>query len=176
MIEYQRYAERLGYTPYTEDDVRNAQEAVERLRVRYGKAYLGTYGWAAAALAGGGNGLRRKPPTFADVERDVELDHMRPWYRMASHPTHANPKGITFTPDVLAGRRVLLAGPGATGLAAAGECSLVSLCQVTTTLITYKFGESAPLILGVLMHIADDAQEAFASTQRAVQVADSEAA
>jgi hypothetical protein len=155
--------------------VRDAEETVDRLRERYGKAYLGAYGWAAAALAAHGTQFS-KPATFADIERDVELDHMRPWYRMASHPTHANPKGITFTPDVLPSRPVLLAGPSATGLAAAGECALVSLCQVTATVITYKFGESAPLILGALRHISHEGQEAFATTQRAVRAADSDAA
>jgi hypothetical protein len=95
---------------------------------------------------------------------------LRPYYRIASHGTHANPKGILFTPDTLGSQpEVLLAGPGPTGLADPGQCALISLTQVTATLLTYKTGESAPLVLTALLRLTDEAANAYVDTQRAVE-------
>lgn len=38
-----------------------------------------------------------KTPTFEDIEDAVGLAYMRPYYKMASYPVHASPKGLTFT-------------------------------------------------------------------------------
>lgn len=86
---------------------------------------------------------------------------------MASHGVHANPKGILFTPDLLESEpEVLLAGPGSTGLADPGQCTLISLNQVTATLLTYKTGESAALVLVALLQLIDEAASAYVETQR----------
>ncbi|MEA2192598.1 MAG: hypothetical protein QOI73_2719 [Solirubrobacteraceae bacterium] len=168
MQEYQQHAARLRYEPYTEDEVQAAQAAFELLCTQYGKAFAGPYGWAQEALATENPSVVKKWVTISAIEASVGLSHLRPHYRMASYGTHANPKGVTFTPDVLPGRPVLLAGPGVAGLADAGRCSLISLMQVTTTLLTYKVGPSAPIILGALLGLTDDAGAAYLEAHRAV--------
>ena len=45
------------------------------------------------------DGLRRlskQDLNFSDIERAVRLDHLRPYYKLASHNVHANPKGMLF--------------------------------------------------------------------------------
>jgi len=88
---------------------------------------------------------------------------------MASHGTHANPKGVTFTPDVLREHPVLLAGPGVAGLADPGHCALISLTQVTSALLTYKPGPSGVLVLGALLHLVDAAGDAYVEAHRAIE-------
>jgi len=46
-------------------------------------------GWASDALG-------KKRVTFADLESKGQLDHFRPYYKMASHNVHAGAKGITW--------------------------------------------------------------------------------
>ena len=89
---------------------------------------------------------------------------------MASHGTHANPKGILFSPDLLEGEpEVLLAGPGSTGFADPGQCALVSLNQVTATLLNYKEGEAPGVILVALLDLVHEATNAYVETQSDVE-------
>lgn len=173
MEELQARVDRLGHEPFTEDELDTAKAAYEELVDRYGKKYASPYGWAQAALAAENPKYEKDTVTFRSIEEAVSLDHLRPYYRMASHGTHANPKGILFTPDALkSAPEVLLAGPGSTGLADPGQCALLSLTKVTTTLLTYKTGESAPLILTALLQLTDEAANAYVETQRAVERGD----
>ena len=56
---------------------------------RFGKDYKKPYGWAASAI-----GI--KSPSFDQIERHIGLDHMRPYYGMASDNVHANSHGALF--------------------------------------------------------------------------------
>jgi hypothetical protein len=47
---YEQCAARLGYEPLAEGELEELQEEVERLRARFGKAFLSQYGWAAEVL------------------------------------------------------------------------------------------------------------------------------
>jgi hypothetical protein len=152
---------------FTEDQLREAKERFDDLVARYGKKYAGPYGWAQKALADEDPKYENQRITFSDIENAVTLDHLRPYYRMASHGVHANPKGILFTPDLLpAEPELLLAGPGSTGLADPGQSALISLNQVTATLRTYKDGgEATGIILVALLDLIDEAAEAYVATQ-----------
>jgi hypothetical protein len=168
MEEYQKHAERLGYEPYSDDEMTAARDRYDALCARYGKGFAGPYGWAQADLAASNPRFVKDRATISAIEADVGLAHLRPHYRMASHGTHANPKGITFTPDVLPDRPVLLAGPGVAGLADPGACALISLAQVTGALLTYKSGESAGIVLGALLELTDAAEGAYWRANEAV--------
>jgi hypothetical protein len=168
MAEYQKHAEHLGYEPYSEDEMTAARDHYDALCARYGKAFAGPYGWAQAALAASNARFEKERATIFAIEADVGLAHLRPHYRMASHGTHANPKGITFTPDVLPEKPVLQAGPGVAGLADPGHCALLSLTQVTGALLTHKSGESAGIVLGALLELVDAAGDAYLRAHMAV--------
>ena len=163
---------RLDHDPISDAEIRAAQEAYDDLVARYGPKYAGPYGWAHAALVSDDSAFNDRV-TFATLEEAVELDHLRPYYRMASHGTHANPKGILFTPDLMSSQPpILLAGPSSTGFADPGQSALISLNQVTATLLTYRTGESAPIVLTALLRLIDEAAHAFVETQHAVEASD----
>lgn len=142
MEELQTKAQRLNEEPHSEEAMVDAEARCDELVSRYGKKYAGPYGWAHAAMVQVDPKFEKTVTVnFPAIESVVSLDHLRPYYRMASHSTHANPKGILFTPDLLDSQpSVLLAGPGSTGLADPGQCALISLQQVTATLLSYKTG------------------------------------
>jgi hypothetical protein len=170
MQELHAKVDRLDVEPFTEEEQCAVEEAFDGLVARYGEKYATPYGWAQKALASHDLKYEKDRVTFGSIESAVGLDHLRPYYRMASHGTHANPKGILFTPDLLKSEpKVLLAGPGSTGFADAGQCALISLNQVTATLLNYKMGEAAPLIVVALLDLVGEVSNAFVETQRDVE-------
>jgi hypothetical protein len=163
--EYGRCSPALGYAPLAEGELEHASHEVGRLVARFGRAFKEQYGWAAEALG-------REPEAaglggFAAIEKVVELDHLRAHYRFASHPTHGNAKGILFTPD-FSGEGVL-AGPSPEGLADPGQCALISLTQLTSTLLTLEVGPSMPLLIGAMLQLVEEAGEAFLAAAGALR-------
>ncbi len=168
MLEFQQHAESLGETPYSEGEVEAAKRRFDALIERYGSRFGGPYGWAQAALAAKDPRYSKQNATLAAIELSVGTQHMRPYYRMASHGIHANPKGITWTPDLLPtdGRGALLTGPSPAGLADPGHSALISLTRVTATTLASKRGEATGLIILALLQLTDEAGEAYLKAHR----------
>ena len=65
------------------------------------------------------------------------LDHFRPYYKLASHNVHANPKGMLFRLGSPPDAELLIAGPSIYGIADPGHETAISLLQITTNVLTY---------------------------------------
>src|SRR6266571_2091772 len=78
-LQYEQYCEQLGYPHHEPAELDLLQAQRDALITRFGTVFSEDYGWAAQALGKTGR------VTFADIERDMHLDHLRPYYRMASH-------------------------------------------------------------------------------------------
>ncbi|MGD0453236.1 MAG: DUF5677 domain-containing protein [Solirubrobacteraceae bacterium] len=163
MQEFQQHAERLRETPYSEEEMEAAKGHFDALIERYGARFGGPYGWAQAALAAKDSRYSKRDATLPAIELSVGTQHMRPHYRMASHGIHANPKGVTWTPDLLAADHgaVLLTGPSPAGLADPGHAALISLTRVTAAALASKGGEATGLIILALLQLTDEAGEAY---------------
>jgi hypothetical protein len=122
--EYEKYRKRLGRRTLGKGEIRKLESRCATLGQKFGPDFLSPYGWAA-------HDLKMKKPTFADIERAAGIDHLRPYYRMASHPVHANPKGVFFSLGLMSESQILLAGPSNSGLADPGQCAALSLSQVS---------------------------------------------
>lgn len=163
MRQYMERHDQLGYEPFSKEEIEEMQQVRDGLIDRYGPAFKGQYGWAS--------GYCQNPrPSFADIEQSVTLDLHRPFYKMASHGVHANPKGILFDlglPDTA--EDILLAGPSNTGLADPGQCAAISLCHATVALLIHAPSVEGIVTLRVLMQMADDAREAFMEAHHRVE-------
>lgn len=85
--EYEETWQALGIDP--PDWTSSEREQVRASLVQeFGEAFLRDYGWAATLFGG-------RAPRFRQLQELAQLDHWRGYYRMASHGTHANPKGIS---------------------------------------------------------------------------------
>src|SRR5690606_6922189 len=126
---------------------------------KFGKAFDTPYGWAADAL-------KNPKPTFRDIEESVGLEHLRPYYKLASHNVHAGPKGVFFSLGLVNDKdTTLLAGPSDTGFADAAHGTALALLQMTTQLLS-KYPTIDSLILAdVLKRQVDEIGEKFLSTQ-----------
>jgi hypothetical protein len=157
--QYQQFCQRLGQEPFSEQELERFHEDRDELCRRFGPAYREEWGWAADAL-----NLQR--PRFTDIERAVNLDHLRPYFKLSCHSNHAGSKGLWYdlgnslNPE---GSDPALAGPSNAGLSEPGICTALSLCQVTTTLLLHGEPNGTTLMIATaLRQLSQEAQEAFA--------------
>ena len=117
------------------------EQTRKQLKSEFGSTFLNDYGWAAPLFDG-------KAPKFRQLQELAELDHWRGYYRMASHGTHANPKGISWNIQSLATDEMIWAGPSNAGLIEPAQCTLIALASLTARLLTYVTGRHPDLPAG----------------------------
>jgi Family of unknown function (DUF5677) len=164
-LQYEQYCQRLGYEPHDPAALDKLRSERNALVTRFGAVYNEQYGWAAQALG------KARGVSFADIEEDVGLDHLRPYYRMASHGIHANPKGLIFDignidKEKSLYSRTMLAGASNAGLADPGQSALISLNQCTAALLTLKNDLETLMKLQVLDAFVGEACQAFIEAHR----------
>jgi hypothetical protein len=159
--DYQRNAEALGYEPLLPEEIEEMEATVEDLCRSYGPLFKKRYGWSAQHFG--------HAPAFREIEEAVDLGHLRSYYRMASHPIHAGPKGITFDIGLMDQARVMLAGPSNAGLADPGHAMCISLSQVTTAFLNQTPGVRHIVTLRVLLELTDRAGDALIAAHRKLE-------
>ena len=153
--EYQEYFDRLDHEPPSKENADQLKVQRDELIARFGKPFKGDYGWASSAI--GSN-----QPTIRDIEQHVQLDHLRPYYRMASDNVHPNSHGAYFRLGLHSSQEdVLLAGPSNLGLADPGHSTAISLSQLTTTLLATETVLDCVVTMKILVELTDEVGEAF---------------
>lgn len=152
--QYQKYCQRLGYAPLSKREFAANEKRKDQLIKRFGKPFGTDYGWAADVL----NNPR---PTFRDIEERVQLDHLRPFYKLACNNVHAGAKGIFERLGLFDHEELLLAGPSSIGLADPGHSTAISLTQITTCLLVVQPSLDNFVTIEVLNWLQDDAGEQF---------------
>jgi hypothetical protein len=154
MMEYEKCRKRLGYEPIEDREREALQKLFDAVIARFGEKFKSQYGWAADAL-------EKERPTFADIEQVAGVGHLRAHYRMASHPVHANPKGVFFKLGLLDGSQILLAGPTNAGLTEPGHGAAISLAQVSAALGQLDPTFDNTVALRMIVQIVGELGEAF---------------
>lgn len=157
--QYQECAESLGLEPYPQEEVDELRGLRDEFAEKYGRRFLGKYGWAARKL-----GL--KDPTFASLEKAVGIDHLRPYYKMASHNVHANPTGIAFRLGLSDGAAERLAGPSNFGLSDPGQNMAITLGQVNASLLLSRLSIDTLVYTKVVQKFVDLVLDEFAAVER----------
>jgi Family of unknown function (DUF5677) len=161
-----KLAGRSGYKAFSPEEVANNHARHDAVVSRFGKPFATRYGWAAD--------LFPKQPTFGELEKLAGLDHLRPFYDWSTHiGVHASSRGARLNVLERGNETVLLAGPTNAGLADPGQGALISLVQVTTTLIVNgrPLGETGDdvrrlVAARALKELSDEAGEAFVVAHR----------
>ena len=128
--QHQKYKERINEEPITKDEFDSLKSERDQLVNRFGKSFKEEYGWAASEI-------RKDYPSISDIEDQVGLEHMRPYYRMASDNVHANSHGSYSRIGLsqsLHDDGVILAGASNLGLVDPGHSTAISLNQVISKL------------------------------------------
>ena len=130
-MRYQEWNSALRHRPLSKKTISTLERNFQIVKKKFGSSFVKEYGWAAAEL-GKGN------PNFADIEKAVGLEKLRPYYRWASDNVHANVRGTHLKLGLPGPAGVLLAGSSDAGLADPGNGAAMSLLQLTITLLTSK--------------------------------------
>lgn len=128
--QYQKHQERLGEDPIPSSTLAKLKKKYDAAIERYGHDFGNSYGWAA-------NHIGKRNPNIADIQEAAGIDYLAPYYRMASHNVHANPKGAFFKLGLIGETNVLLAGRSNAGLADPGQLTTISLIQISSVLIQF---------------------------------------
>ena len=159
-LQYQKHAEALNEKPVTQKEIDVLKARRDDLVGRFGKPFEADYGWAASVL-------EKKRPTIADIEDHMNLEHWRPYYKMASDNVHANAHGAYFRLGLAPNTdEVLLAGPSDAGLAVPGHSTAISLCQITLAMLMTKPDFDGVVIMQILEKLEDEIGEAFLEAHR----------
>ena len=156
----------MGDEPIPQDEYESIERVRNELIARFGNPYKNNYGWAASALS-------KNDPNFSDIEESSGLDHLRPYYKLASHNVHANPKGVLFRLGLLGNtQNILLAGPSNYGFTDPAQGAAYSLALVTVTLITTKPTIDNLVLSNVLLRFETEIGEEFFKVQMEIEERD----
>lgn len=106
---YEKHCKTLGMKHLDPREIKAVELAVHELDEKYGSEFHENYGWAASYL-------NKKKPSFADIEKSIDYEHMRGYYKLASNGIHANTKGVAFRLSQPSNTDMLIAGPSVFGL------------------------------------------------------------
>jgi hypothetical protein len=160
---YQKHYEALGDDPISQAEMDSITAIRGELIKRFGDSYKNNYGWAASAL-------NKYDPKFADIEENSGLDHLRPYYKLASHNVHANPKGVMFRMGLVGNTpNILLAGPSNFGFTDPAQGTAISLGQITITLLTTKPTIDNLVLSNILLKFESEIAEEFLKVQKEIE-------
>ena len=156
---YQTFASRLPIDPVPERQVRDAQRRRAELKLRFGPDYgESDYDWAVV------NGNRR--PKLTDLQKAVDLDHWRPYVRLAHRSIHSGSAGLYGDIGVMDPHKMMLAGPSNTGLGEPAQGAIIALNNVTAALVMLDGADFDGIYwLRALGDLVDRALEAFANVE-----------
>lgn len=164
MRQYKEHAKKLHYEPLEEEEEENTTSVKNFFVEKYGRSFENPYGWASKEL--------NKPrPNFADIEKSVGVDHMRPYYKMASNAVHADSKGTFFNVGISKSEEeeILLAGPSDSGLADPGSCTAVSMNLINSTLITSRPTVENLILLNATAMLVNEINDAFLEAHKFIE-------
>lgn len=133
MVEHKKYEHRLQEKGPTVEEIAECKVQFDLLIKKYGKKYADNYGWASYIFP------NHNKVGFGAIEKDVQLEHMRPYYKWASQNIHTGSKamrnrlGLCETDE-----DVLLVGQSNSGMTDPAHATAISLMQITTILLLLK--------------------------------------
>ena len=161
---YNTYHEKLGYEPFERSELAAIEKTYHDALDEFGPGFGKEWGWAIPALADGVS------PTFRAIEEAAGLDHLRPYYRMASDPAHANAHG-SFSDLGLHDQFGILVGPSPIGFADPAHGACISLFQVTVCVLNYRIDMRNAMTLNALSKMLHQVGETFLNAQHRAEAA-----
>lgn len=160
---YQKHYQALGDEPIPQEEYDSIKAVRDKLIARFGTPYEKNYGWASSVL-------NKKDPAFSEIEENSGFDHLRPYYKLASHNIHANPKGIMFKLGLLEKtQNILLAGPSNVGFTDPAQGAAMSLGFITIALITMKPTIDNLVLSNILLKLESEIGEEFLKVQKEIE-------
>lgn len=161
MIEHKKYEHRLQEKGPTIEEIAECKVLFDLLLKKYGKKYADNYGWASYIFP------NHNKVGFGAIEKDVELDHMRPYYKWASQNIHTGSKAMRNRLGLCeVDEDILLVGQSDSGMTDPAHATAISLMQITTTLLFLKPTIDHIVISRVIQDYSVEVGNAFLEVDR----------
>ena len=147
---YENHRAILGDELPSQDEMERIEKTKNELCARFGNGYSRPYGWVD-----GSRGW-----TFKELESEVGIDHLRPYYKMANISIHAGPKGVRFSlgsPN----NNIIPVGASNMGLADPGMTTAISLLNMNVALFNTRPDVGHLITLKTMSLLADEVKDAF---------------
>jgi len=163
MKEHKKYEHRLNEKAPEQSIIDACKIEYDNAIKEFGKGFQSHYGWASHVFT------ERTPRSvgFASLEKDVGLDHMRPYYKWASQNIHAGAKGtrnrlaLTECND-----DILVVGQSNSGMTDPGHATALSLMQITLNLLKIEPNLDHIVLMNLLKEFSDEIGETFLRISR----------
>ncbi len=160
MKEHKKYEDRLQEKGPSAKEITEAKEGYDELISLYGREYADNYGWASYLFP------NQKKVGFASIEKDVGLDHMRPYYKWASQNIHAGSKGLRNRLGLAEAKEdVLLVGQSNSGMTDPAHAMAISLSQITLTLLMLEPNLDSAVMMKIITDYEQKVGDAFLRVQ-----------
>ena len=163
MIQHNEHADRLDVEKCSEDEINKIRDFCSELKMKYGPEFSNNYGWASPVLLTK-KGKPNFKPNYSMLEKDVNLNHLKPYYKMASHAVHAHSKGILFNLSYHPEEKLIPSGSSIFGLADPGQLAAISLIQTNTVLLISKPTVTRMVYLKAMQKLLKDIKTAFSNS------------
>lgn len=160
--DYNKHADRAGHEPIGPDDLAEIKALRDEAESKLGRAISDDWDWAAET------NIKKGRLTFADIEKDVDMEHWRPRYKWACQHTHA---GFAHPTKLLgmseAKEMVFQVGASNSGLADPIHMTAISLMQMTATFLsTSKPNFDRLMHIKMIKLLVDEIGEAAVKVQQ----------
>ncbi|MEZ9041736.1 MULTISPECIES: DUF5677 domain-containing protein [unclassified Vibrio] len=161
MKEHRKYESRLQAKAPTDTEIQEVKKVYDDLIKKYGKGYSGHYGWAAYLFPA------HNRVGFGAIEKDVGLEHLRPYYKWASQNIHAGSKGLRNRLALEECEEdILVVGQSNSGMTDPAHATAISLLQVTSALLMLRPSMDAIVMMQIATCYSDDIGSEFLKLSR----------
>lgn len=161
MIEHKKYEDRLQEKATSQDEIDSCKVEYDELIKLYGHKFGDHYGWASNIFT------NHKRTSFTAIEKNVGLDHMRPYYKWASLNIHSGSKGMRSRLGLSEAKEDgLLVGRSNSGMTDPAHATAISLTQITCTLLMLKPKLDHVFIMRIIHDFQEEIGDAFLETMR----------
>lgn len=160
-IQYNELHKKLDLDVIPDEYIEELKADYDDAIKEYGDSYKEEFGWASDSL-----GLNR--PRFGDIERSVNLEGARPYYRNASYNIHACPTGILQSLGLYQGENLLLAGPSHIGLSDPARLTAISLSQISAGILTENPDIDSIVVCKIMIEYGKEVEDKFIQIESAI--------
>lgn len=158
-LQFQQHHKSLKQRPLPKKFLDKLEAEYQACLTTYGQDFKNPQGWAAKHL-------EKANPSIADIQQASGIDHLGPYYRLASHNVHANPKGIFFKLGLMEESAILLAGPSNAGMADPGHATCISLLQTSACLLHFSESLDSNVVVRIMGTLSDEIGAALLAAHR----------
>lgn len=151
MNMYRKYVDRLQHAHLSEEENKFTEQEYNKVMHKYGNTFKNDYGWAS-------DFFDKANPRFADIEKEVGLDHLRPYYKLSCSRVHFSAKGMMYKLGNVANADGLpiLYGQSASGFSEPINITVLSLVRIYSAYMLFTRKKSDIVSCMVLTNLYNE--------------------